>query len=82
MSKKIVLVPGRLPGYHTSDSDKTRHGALLDASRKDGKIDQSKLKTVKKRLTVLETFTKRTQPKNSRVYKRDKKYVDTKIKKK
>lgn len=80
---KIILVPGRLPGYHTADSDKTRHGALLDASRdSDGKIQQKKLKTVKKRLVVLETFTKNTQPKNSKIYSRDKKYIDTKIKKK
>ena len=58
---KVKLKPGRLKGYHPNMPKKARHQALM-------RVKGTPL-SIGRRLLILSTFTKRTLPRYSKVYK-------------
>lgn len=68
------LKKGELPGYHLKDPMKKRRNVLVKLS----KNDPDKMLKVKKRLTVLRTYTKKSQPDNSKKYKKDEMFLKKK----
>jgi hypothetical protein len=66
-------------GYNIKKSDVSRHRALNKAIKTSGG-NQSKKKTlsVMRKLNAVKTLTKRTQPKNSKKYSKDMKWIQKK----
>lgn len=58
-----------LMGYHPFTKMSMRHKALLKKVRKEGSL------SVGRHLVLLGTFTKRTIPRASRIYKKNSKWV-------
>ena len=84
MNKKIILKKGVLTkhGYSLDKNATCRRRALMRASKIGGKLSKPKLNAVRKRMTILKTFTKNTQPKNSQKYSSDAKWLSNVYKKK
>jgi hypothetical protein len=87
-SEKVLpkLKHGKLSmyGYSTKKNELSRHRALMRAIRaKMGKVTKEKYRKVMRRVNVLATYTTRSQPKNSKIYKSDFRWLQnnyTKIK--
>jgi hypothetical protein len=77
------LKPGKLSkyGYETNLTNIKRKKALINASKYNKKISKKKMLKTMRRLNVLKTYTKKSQPKNSFIYDKDYKWLRTKYKK-
>lgn len=67
----VKLKPGGLSrfGYHTDKTERARHNALLRAAREEG------FAPIIQRLNLTATFTKNSQPENSRIFRKDQEWL-------
>lgn len=83
MSKiNVELKKGELSkyGYSPKKNENSRHRALLKSVKTpSGNLSQSKMVKTIKRLNVIATYTKNTQPNNSKKYKKDMQYMSKKL---